>query len=312
MCSLPTQPTSAPCTPEQAPARGGRADRRPPAARTRNSFSRGPERPRTPRGPRTAAHRPPQRTCGSGLGDGYLLGFWPAWPVRLWAHLLVASTASQPAARSRLKCHRADRSSRDHDSRIWPLRTRERENIGCHAAYGLRTRRRRSRDCPSLVSPPQMPCLIEFASAYSRHWARTGHRVHTAAAFASRISRSCGPSPSGPKNSPASLPTQAALSCQLTPQPSRPTNVSAPGSVAVLPRPQPPLLTPFCAARKPQHQGGPLRRARGKGPRPVPAPGPPPGPRAGQILRPGHGPRWPVAPAPARQQTRRASAGPGR
>jgi hypothetical protein len=158
----------------------------------------------------------------------------------------------------------------------------------CYAAYGLRTRRRRSRDRPSLVSPPQMPCLIEFASAYSRHWAHTGHRVHTAAAFASRISRSCGLSPSRPKNSSASWPTQAALSCQLTPQHSRPATSAHLGPLRREPPP-----SPFYAARNLSIQAAAYA-----------APGakvPPPGPRAGGTSGPAATPRWPVAPARARQ-----------
>jgi hypothetical protein len=143
----------------------------------------------------------------------------------------------------------------------------------CYAAYGLRTRRRRSRDRPSLVSPPQMPCLIEFASAYSRHWARTGHRVHTAAAFASRMSRSCGLSPSRPKNSSASLPTQAALSCQLTPQHSRPATSAHLGPLRREPPP-----SPFCAARNLSIQAAAYAAPGAKVPRP--------GPRR-QSLRPG-------------------------
>ena len=142
----------------------------------------------------------------------------------------------------------------------------------CYAAYGLRTRRRRSRDRPSLVSPPQMPCLIEFASAYSRHWARTGHRVHTAAAFASRMSRSCGLSPSRPKNSSASLPTQAALSCQLTPQHSRPATSAhlgpLPGSrgVSRRPRPSAPHATSASRRRPTPRQGrrSPARARAGR------------------------------------------------
>jgi hypothetical protein len=157
----------------------------------------------------------------------------------------------------------------------------------CYAAYGLRTRRRRSRDRPSLVSPPQMPCLIEFASAYSRHWAHTGHRVHTAAAFASRISRSCGLSPSRPKNSSASWPTQAALSCQLTPQHSRPATSAHLGPLRREPPP-----SPFCAARNLSIQAAAYAAPGAKVP-PARAP-------RRQSLRPGRTPRWPVAPARAR------------
>ena len=37
--------------------------------------------------------------------------------------------------------------------------------FGCHAASGLRARRRRFRARSSPLSPPQIPCVIEFPSA---------------------------------------------------------------------------------------------------------------------------------------------------
>src|SRR5437868_2456016 len=63
--------------------------------------------------------------------------------------------------------------------------------------------------------PPQIPYASRASSAYSRHSARTGQRLHTALAASSRSRFSLTVSAcSGPKNRVGSMPLHSARSCQ--------------------------------------------------------------------------------------------------
>src|SRR6266567_1923886 len=63
--------------------------------------------------------------------------------------------------------------------------------------------------------PPQIPYASRASSAYSRHSARTGQRLHTALAASSRLRFSLTVSAcSGPKNRVGSMPLHSARSCQ--------------------------------------------------------------------------------------------------
>src|SRR5438067_10653328 len=63
--------------------------------------------------------------------------------------------------------------------------------------------------------PPQIPYASRASSAYSRHSARTGQRLHTALAASSRSRFSLTVSAcSGPKKRVGSMPLHSARSCQ--------------------------------------------------------------------------------------------------
>src|ERR1700704_1962190 len=63
--------------------------------------------------------------------------------------------------------------------------------------------------------PPQIPYASRASSAYSRHSARTGQRLHTALAASSRSRFSLTVSAcSGPKNRVGSMPLHSARFCQ--------------------------------------------------------------------------------------------------